>query len=124
MNRFTVFFLLALFLFTVSSLLLPHYQSVNPTAYGFFSGDGSSVSVFVPTARRVAVSVVTDGKEEYSILLFDGVREKFLANLPAMGNMYREIELPDSGTYYFVYHGNSTARIAIRTVWPIHRSVC
>jgi len=115
-RRFAAFFLLALLLFTVGSLLLPRHHQETPTTYGFLSGDGSSVSVFVPTARRVAISVVTEDQDEYEIQVFDGVRGRFIANLTAVGSMYRELELPDSGTYYFVYHGNGTARIAVRTL--------
>ncbi|ASJ11257.1 hypothetical protein A3L12_08095 [Thermococcus sp. P6] len=116
MKRFTLFFLLGLFLFTVGPFFVPHQQEMNSTASGFLSGNGSSTSIFVSTARRVAVSVVTDNSGRYGILIFDGTRGRFIANLTAMGNMYREVELPDSGTYYFVYRGNGTARIAIRTI--------
>ncbi|ASJ12614.1 hypothetical protein [Thermococcus thioreducens] len=116
MKRFAAFLLLALLLFTIESLLLPRYYQETPTAYGFFSDDGSSVSVFVPTARRVAISVVTENLDRCEIEVFDGVRNRFITNLTAMGNMYREMELPDSGTYYFVYHGNGTARIAVGTL--------
>jgi hypothetical protein len=72
--------------------------------------------VFVPTARRVSISVVTEDQEGYEVQVFDGVRGGFIANLTAVGNMYRELELPDSGTYYFVYHGNGSARIAVGTL--------
>ncbi|WP_258084265.1 hypothetical protein [Thermococcus thermotolerans] len=116
MRRFAVFLLLALLLFTIESLFLPRYYQETPTAYGFFSDDGSSVSVFVPTARRVTISVVTENQDRYEIEVFDGVRNRFITNLTAMGNMYRELELPDSGTYYFVYRGNGTARIAVGTL--------
>lgn len=116
MKRFAAFFLLALLLFTIESLLLPRYYQKTPTAYGFFSDDGSSVSVFVPTARKVAISVVTENQDRYEIEVFDGVRNRFITNLTAVGNMYRELELPDSGTYYFVYRGNGTARIAVGTL--------
>ncbi len=110
------FFLLAILLFTIGSLLLPRYHQENPTTSGFFSGDGSSVSVFVPTARRVAINVVTENGKGYEVQVFDSVRNRFIANLSAMGSIYSELELPDSGTYYFVYHGNGTARIAVGTL--------
>lgn len=116
MKRFTLFFLLGLFLFTLGTIFVPYHQGTNSTASGFLSGNGSSTSLFVPTARRVAVSIVTANSGKYSVLVFDGTRGRFIANLTAMGNMYREVELPDSGTYYFVYRGNGTARIAIRTI--------